>query len=260
MQVTPSAPEPHSRRLDDRLRDWQRVNRVSIYGEEAARISRFVMAYPNLETGGDLFGFWTNSGAPVIAYVIGPGRRSAHRYTSFYQDEDWLCEAGTGLYDRHGLQHIGEWHSHHRLGLNKPSDGDIRTVVRGMAAKNWSKFVLMIATRDEKAGSPVLQNYYLVNPNGAYKPLRPRALAGGSPFRAGPDDPREESAEGAAANCSSKARVYREVGKESKRERNDDLGGNKVDAYDDEHDKHTATLCPPQQPKAAASCTRWRSR
>ena len=249
MQLTPSAtvPEP-SRRLDDRLRDWRRVNRVSIYGEEAARISRFVMAYPNLETGGDLFGFWTNSGAPVISYVIGPGRRSTHRYTSFYQDEDWLREAGTSLYDRHGLQHIGEWHSHHRLGLNKPSAGDIRTVVRGLAAKNWAKFVLMIATRDADAGSPVAQNYYLVNPDGEYKPLRPRALAGGSPFRTGPVDPREESADGAAAHGSGRVGAYRKAGEESERERKDGCDGNEVDAYD----KHPATL--PIAPTTKCRC------
>lgn len=210
MRMTRSLPERfrHWRQREDRREpvaveaptDWHRANRISIYSEEAERISRFVMAYPNLETGGDLFGFWTNSGAPVVSYVIGPGRYSRHCYASFYQDAEWLHDAGTGLYDRHGLQHIGEWHSHHQLGLNQPSAGDIRTVVRGMEAKNWSKFVLMIATRDARPGSPVVQGYYLVNPDGDYKPLRPRVLPGGSPFRTGPHDTREEPLEGPAAH------------------------------------------------------------
>lgn len=210
MRMTPSLPERfrHWRQREDRREpvavevppDWHRANRISIYNEEAERISRFVMAYPNLETGGDLFGFWTNSGAPVVSYVIGPGRYSRHCYASFYQDAEWLQGSGTGLYDSHGLQHIGEWHSHHQLGLNQPSAGDIHTVVRGMAAKNWSKFVLMIATRDARPGSPVVQSYYLVTPIGDYKPLRPRVLPGGSPFRTGAHDPREEPFEGPAAN------------------------------------------------------------
>ena len=202
MHVTPSLPAPHIHpaQADSCLGDWHRANKVLIYNEEAVRISRFVMAYPNSETGGDLFGFWTNSGAPVISYAIGPGRCSAHWYSSFYQDEDWLHEAGTDLYDRHGLQHIGEWHSHHHLGLNLPSAGDIRTVVRGLAAKNWAKFVLMIATKDASVESPVVQNYYLVNPNGDYKPLRPGALPGQSPFRTVPIDPREEPMQGPAAD------------------------------------------------------------
>ena len=194
MHMTPSLTERFRRwrQPDAPCPDWHSANRVSIYHEEAERICRFVMAYPNLETGGDLFGFWTNSGAPVVAYAIGPGRYSRHCYASFYQDAEWLHAAGTGLYDRHGLQHIGEWHSHHQLGLNQPSAGDIRTVVHGMEAKNWRKFVLMIATLDASPGSPVMQNYYLVNPYGGYKPLRPRALPGGSPFRTGLNDAREE--------------------------------------------------------------------
>lgn len=202
MHMTPSLTERfHRWRQPEGLSpDWHSANKVSIYHGEAERISRFVMAYPNLETGGDLFGFWTNSGAPVVSYAIGPGRYSTHCYARFYQDAKWLHDAGVGLYDRHGLQHIGEWHSHHQLGLNQPSAGDIRTVVRGMEAKNWPKFVLMIATRDATAGSPVVQSYYLVNPDGGYKPLRPRALPGGSPFRTGPNDPREEPFHGPAAN------------------------------------------------------------
>ena len=205
MHVKPSPPTPRarSRQADNHLRDWHRANKVSIYNGEAERISRFVMAYPDLETGGDLFGFWTNSGAPVVSYVIGPGIRSTHHYASFYQDVEWLHRAGTDLYDRHGLQHIGEWHSHHRLGLKQPSAGDIRTVVRGMEEKNWAKFVLMIATKDASAGSPVVQNYYLVSPSGDYKPLRPRALPGGSPFRVGPKDPREEPFRGPAEHLAS---------------------------------------------------------
>ena len=182
------------------LRAWHRVKKALIYGDEAMRIARFVQEYPDIETGGDLFGYWTNSGAPVVSYVIGPGRGSAHRPASFYQNADWLHDVGVDLYDRHGLQHIGAWHSHHRLGLNQPSGGDIRTVVRAMAAKNWSTFVLMIATLDARPGSPVVQNYYLVNPDGDYKPLRLLLLDYRSPFRQGQDDPREESVQDPAAN------------------------------------------------------------
>ena len=163
-----------------------------IYADEAQRIARFVREYPNIETGGDLFGYWTHSGAPVVSYAIGPGCASRHYPTSFYQDADWLHDVGTRLYDQHGLQHVGEWHSHHLLGANRPSDGDIRTVVRGMAAKGWQRFLLMIATLEPRPNSPVLQNYYLVEPNGHYRPLRPLALDGASPFRTGPEDPREE--------------------------------------------------------------------
>ena len=168
------------------------VGKALIYADEAQRIARFVCEYPTIETGGDLFGYWTHSGVPVVSYAIGPGCGSRHHPSSFYQDADWLHDEGVRLYDQHGLQHIGEWHSHHQMGINHPSQGDIRTVVRGMAAKNWSRFLLMIATLSPRPRSPVLQNYYLVRPDGNHWPLRVQVLDGGSPFRTGLDDPREE--------------------------------------------------------------------
>ena len=180
------------RRADNSLPAGE-PDKALIYANEAQRIARFVCEYPNVETGGDLFGYWTHSGAPMVSYAIGPGRGSYHYPTSFYQDADWLHDVGVNLYDRHGLQHVGEWHSHHALGVNRPSAGDIRTVVRGMAAKNWGKFLLMIATLAPRPESRVLQNYFLVYPDGRFRPLRIRVLDGDSPFRTGPKDPREEA-------------------------------------------------------------------
>ena len=176
----------------DGERPWAEAGKALIYADEAQRIARFACEYPDIETGGDLFGYWTHSGAPVVSYAIGPGRGSRHHPTSFYQDESWLHGQGVRLYDEHGLQHVGQWHSHHRLGLNLPSAGDIRTVVRGMAAKNWSRFLLMIATLPPHSDGRVLQNYYLVRSDGRYRPVRIQALAGGSPFRTEPDEPSEE--------------------------------------------------------------------
>ncbi len=182
-----------SKRSASRRRQAAGAARLLIYEDEAQRIARFARAWPDRETGGDLFGHWTHSGAPVVSYIIGPGRGAQHNVTSFYQQVDWLHEAGVSLYDRHGLQHVGEWHSHHRLGLNEPSAGDVRTVRNGMKARNWDRFVLMIATLDPQPDSPVLQNYYLFSRGGDYRPLAVAALPGASPFRSGPQDPHEEA-------------------------------------------------------------------
>lgn len=192
MCVTPWQPSlPPPSPPGDR-QPWGEVGKTLIYADEAQRIARFVCEYPDIETGGDLFGYWTHSGAPVVSYAIGPGRGSRHHAFSFYQDANWLHDMGLCLYDQHGLQHVGEWHSHHQLGVNHPSQGDIRTVVRGIATKNWPRFLLMIATLPPHPDSPVLQNYYLVRPDGRHWPLRIQVLDSGSPFRTEPDDPREE--------------------------------------------------------------------
>lgn len=116
-----------------------------IYQEELDHIAGWVEEYPNLETGGDLFGFWTHSGFPVIQFVLGPGKTSRHNPASFYQDREHLIKAGEILRKKHGLQHIGEWHSHHQMGLAQPSGGDEQTVFNALRQYNFPKFLLCIA-------------------------------------------------------------------------------------------------------------------
>jgi hypothetical protein len=115
-----------------------------IYQGELDYIARCVMDYPEIETGGDLFGFWTYSGFPVIQYVIGPGPKANHQVAFFNQDENWLENSGKLLRASHGLQHIGQWHSHHRLGLAEPSSHDVSTIVRAIGLYNLKQFLLVI--------------------------------------------------------------------------------------------------------------------
>jgi len=122
-----------------------------IYKGELEYISKCVLDYPDIETGGDLFGFWTYSGFPVIQYVIGPGKKGNHQFAFFNQDIDYLREVGNALRNTHGLQHIGEWHSHHRLGLAEPSGHDITTVTKAIDNYNLGKFFLVITNVHESA-------------------------------------------------------------------------------------------------------------
>lgn len=115
-----------------------------IYQGELEYISRCVMDYPDIETGGDLFGFWTYSGFPVIQYVIGPGPKANHQVAFFNQDADWLETSGKLLREAHGLQHIGQWHSHHQMGLASPSSHDVSTVVRAIGLYDLKQFFLVI--------------------------------------------------------------------------------------------------------------------
>lgn len=88
-----------------------------IYRSELDYISRCILDSKTIETGGQLFGFWTSTGIPVVLYAIGPGPHANHQCTFFNQDVDYLVKVGKMLLQRYGLQHIGEWHSHHQLGL-----------------------------------------------------------------------------------------------------------------------------------------------
>lgn len=166
-----------------------------IYEKELEHLSGWAQEYPDLETGGDLFGFWTHSGSPIIQLVLGPGPKSRHNFTSFYQDRDFLINAGEIIRNAHGLQHIGEWHSHHQLGLAEPSGGDEMTVFNALEKYNFPKFLLCVANLQalskEKAEKICNKKKYTVTvgsflfitakPN--YQTSRWVVLPGSSPIR-----------------------------------------------------------------------------
>lgn len=115
-----------------------------IYRSEMDYISRCILDYPDIETGGQLFGFWTGEGVPVVLYAIGPGPRANHQHSFFNQDVPYLQTVGQTIIDTFGLQHIGEWHSHHSLGLDHPSGHDANTMISSIQNLNLHRFLLCI--------------------------------------------------------------------------------------------------------------------
>ena len=119
-----------------------------VHRGELDYLSRCILDYPDIETGGELFGYWTASGVPVVLYAIGPGPKANHEAAFFNQDLDYLRRVGNRLISAYGLQHVGEWHSHHRLGLAKPSGHDAQTMARCIAEGGLGRFLLCIANVD----------------------------------------------------------------------------------------------------------------
>ena len=119
-------------------------SKVLIYQSELNFLAQCILDYPETETGCDLFGFWSHSGHAVVQYVIGPGNNAKRTATSFHQDEDYLKSIGDELRKTHGLQHLGNFHSHHKFKLKKPSQHDSTTVVKAMNSYLLNRFLLMI--------------------------------------------------------------------------------------------------------------------
>lgn len=86
-------------------------------------------------------------------YAIGPGPLANHQVTFFNQDVDYLLNVGTALLQRYGLQHIGEWHSHHQLGLAHPSGHDASNMQMVVNQKHLGKFLLCIGNCDAHAST-----------------------------------------------------------------------------------------------------------
>lgn len=123
----------------------QRECVVAIYASEYKHLCAWVLKNQTLETGGDLFGLWYNDHTAVIQLVLGPGKHCRRTSGSFYQDVGYLEKVGSHLTSKEGLCHIGEWHSHHTIGLKRPSGGDERTVWTNMPKYGLSRFLLFIA-------------------------------------------------------------------------------------------------------------------
>lgn len=128
----------------------RRANRAIIYRSELDFISRCILDRTDIETGGELFGFWTASGIPVVLFAIGPGPKANHQTTFFNQDIGYLENVGGKLFGKYGLLHIGEWHSHHQLGLAQPSGHDAATMATSIANNHLGRFLMALGncTRD----------------------------------------------------------------------------------------------------------------
>ena len=152
---------------------------VFMFEGDYERINNWVLEYPRLETGGDLFGLWTGDLNPLIHIVLGPGRGCRRTEYSFFQDVAYLKEAGNAITDAL-LGHIGEWHSHHCMSLVEPSMGDYSTVRRNYP-RGFHGFLLMIA--NIVSGRVVSLSPYLFRETGKVEKGRIVLLAGESPFR-----------------------------------------------------------------------------
>lgn len=135
-------------------------NGIQIFKSELDYISRCILDRKNIETGGQLFGYWSEDGQPVVMYAIGPGPRANHQTTFFNQDVDYLLTVGRFLKENYGLKHIGEWHSHHQLGLARPSGHDVHTMVSTIREKDLGQFLLCIGNCDRNSSS---LNGYICN-------------------------------------------------------------------------------------------------
>lgn len=154
---------------------------VIVYQSELDYISRCILDYPNMETGGQLFGFYASKGTPVVCYAIGPGRDANHQTTFFNQDIYYLKMIGKLLNQEFGLQHIGEWHSHHQLRLDHPSGYDMQTMHHSIDALHLGQFLLSIGTTNGESASVNAFSFYENDPS--YYPAKWHIKAAPSPYR-----------------------------------------------------------------------------
>lgn len=132
-----------------------------IYRSELDYLSRCIVDYPECETGGHLFGFWTVQGVPVILYATGPGPNCMHGTVECAHDQHYHKAVRDTLENTIALQHIGDWHSHHQLNLNHPSSGDVRAMLAGVGNQRGMlrRHLMCIATLERSGGKTYIDAY-----------------------------------------------------------------------------------------------------
>ena len=142
--------------------------KIYLFEEDQKMMEDLVLRYPDIETGGDLFGLWTTEGDAVLHIVLGPGQDCKRTDVSFYQDIPYLQRNGELLTQNYMLCHIGEWHSHHQLRLSHPSQGDSSTVIRHYPGPDTCGFLLIIANIVSQSRRQVTLSPYLYTANSSY--------------------------------------------------------------------------------------------
>lgn len=125
----------------------------NIFQSEIEILTNYIADCPNIETGGELFGYWSSQGEATIKFISGPGPNAYHNVAFFRQDPDFLEKLGQVMFEKFGLYHIGTWHSHHRLGLEYPSSHDSYTMNKAVQTYDFNKFLLIIGTIKNNAPS-----------------------------------------------------------------------------------------------------------
>jgi transcriptional regulator with XRE-family HTH domain len=110
----------------------QRKFPIAIYASELQAIGQESRNW-DVETGGDLFGVWRD--IPVVYLATQAGPAAKREDTHFRLDVEYLIRLSGTLERDWGLRYFGDWHSHHNLGLKRPSAGDQKRIVN-LAGKN----------------------------------------------------------------------------------------------------------------------------
>ena len=163
----------------------QGAHKVFMYSGEYQKLEKLVLGKTEIETGGDLFGLWVDESTVVLQVITGPGNNCKRTETSFFQDIEYLENTGNHLTRYEGLCNVGEWHSHHQLGLPQPSGGDQRTVWENLPKLGLPRFVLLIANITGNVGYLVVNLGAFLFVGGANDMVKVEIekLDGPSPFR-----------------------------------------------------------------------------
>lgn len=128
--------------------------RILLYESEAVRIAQYTQSSPGLEIGGDLFGYFAPDGSPIVFIASGSGPHARRGVTHFQQDPEFQTAVFSQLATEFRMYYIGDWHSHHSIGLSQPSGSD-DSKLQDLANKNgWPRLFSLIVETESAERHP----------------------------------------------------------------------------------------------------------
>ena len=114
---------------------------VRVYASELDVLVDEMHRHRYVETGGDLFGLWSHGDVPTIFLASRPGEGAVRERLSFQQDVRSHRATEQAVWHQFGIQCVGMCHSHHSIGLEVLSRGDLGRTMRYARRSNRSRFV-----------------------------------------------------------------------------------------------------------------------
>jgi hypothetical protein len=127
------------------------LTRLLIYESEARRIAEITLNHEGIEVGGDLFGFHAPDGTPLVFVATGPGPNAQRNVVNFLQDPEYQAWTFRHLAVECRMFYLGDWHSHHSLGISEPSSGD-EARLEDLARRNGWTHLCSVILETERAG------------------------------------------------------------------------------------------------------------
>jgi hypothetical protein len=156
-----------------------------IYTSELALLYRLLAESTDRETGGELLGLWSHQGSPTIMLVTGPDTDATRTETHFLQPPAIHMMIERHMWDTFGLQVLGIWHSHHRLGLRELSKGDRVRTQHYASSHGRVRYIELLGYLDaERHGEPQIRPYLYSDAQQLEEsPVNILELPGRSPIR-----------------------------------------------------------------------------
>ena len=122
---------------------------VSIFAGCLQYMAGDACGWGEVETGGPVLGLFSHAGRPVVMLAGPGGPETCNETTHFAMDTDYVTALNRNLQEKFGIQYMGNWHSHHVLGIDHPSGGDADNIHRLARRHNIPRMVQIILTHEQ---------------------------------------------------------------------------------------------------------------